>query len=228
MIGALLFTNDENEATNKLLYHKFSGKAIAEHTLSAYLRAEQIQKVIMIMPQSERKHISGTSVQTPLISKDRLDFPRRIDAEFYVENTDIITFAHQVATDHALDHIVIGDLSTGLIPRWLINEVVYSYFKNNEMLTTYNFTEQSFNVAFKMSVMPYWHLARMASHSEDRLLKVLYDLKLFPNVGEHSITSCKHSLILSDLAQADVLDFVYSEAIAGVDINDIIEEVNGK
>lgn len=227
MIGAILFT-DNTDPASKFMYHRFAGRAIAEHSATAYLRAEQIQRVIMVLPQSERKNVSGTSFQSSLISKDRIDISKKLDVEFFIENTDMISFIHHIATDYALDHIVMGNINSGLMPQWLINDIIYFYYKNNKAITTCNNIVDSFDEYFKISIMPFWHLARLASHSEDRTLAPLHALPLFENSGESSIISCKHQLAMTDLAQIDFLDSIYSEILRGADINDIIKEINDK
>lgn len=224
MIGALLILEPNSEA-GKFIHHKFAGRSIAEHAATAYLRAEQIQRVIMIMPQSERKYISGTSVQSSLFSKDRVDASKKLDVEFYINNADEVSFAHQVAVNYGLDHVVIGKITSGLMPQWFINDVVYRYFLNNTSIGACN----NFDEHFSINVMPFWELARAASHSENRKFSALRTPKIeIENGGEAAITRCKHKLTLEGLAQTDLLNFMYSESIAGVDINDIIEEVNDK
>jgi hypothetical protein len=224
MIGALLILDQDSNA-GKFIHHKFAGRSIAEHSATAYLRAEQIQRVIMIMPQSERKYVSGTSVQSSLFSKDRVDTSKKLDVEFYVNNADEVSFAHQVAVNYGLDHVVIGKITSGLMPQWFINDVVYRYFSiNSSVGAASNFDEH-----FSINVMPFWELARIASHSDDRRFGALQLPKFeIENGGECAITRCKHKLTLETLEQTDLLNFMYSELIMGVDINDIIEEVNDK
>lgn len=224
MIGALLILDPNTEA-GKFIHHKFAGRSIAEHAATAYLRAEQVQRVIMILPQSERKYVSGTSVQSSLFSKDRVDPSKKLDVEFYIDNTDEISFAHQVAVNYGLDHVVIGKVTSGMMPQWFINDVVYRYFTTNSSLGVASNFDEHFNI----NVMPFWELARMASHSDGRKFEALRLPKFeIENSGESAITRCKHKLTLESLTQTDLLDFMYSELLTGVDINDIIEEVNGK
>lgn len=226
MIGAILYINDT--LASKLMYHKFSGKAIIEHTIAAYLRSEQIQRVIVVLPQSERKYVSGNTIQSSLIAIGKIDNTKKLDFEFFIENTDIISFMHKVAVDYGLDHIVLGDLTAGLTPQWLINELVYTYFNTDTALTTYNNSEKSFAQYFEMCVFPFWKLARWTSHSEDRSPQIFRTLPLYENSGESNIIKCNHKMALYDLTQFDILDFMYSEMLSGTDINSIIEEVNDK
>lgn len=227
MIGAILFLDPE-APESKFIYHRFADFAIAEHTCKAYVKAEQIQKIILAVPQSERKYISGTSVQPTLMAKDKLSIHKKIEVEYFIESEDPITFAHQIAITHGLDHIVIGNLSSGLIPSWLINDVVYEYFVNGAAITSSDGTEESYENYFKISVMPFWKLARLASHSENRCIEEMHDHLLFKQNEENSIVRCNQGLVFKNLNQSTLMEYLYRESSRGADISDIIREINDK
>lgn len=221
MIGIIL--SGKNDQT---LYHSFYGSTVFEYTLDNCLKAEQVQRIVVSAPMSQRKNIKGSGIYTPLIKGDRTYLGRKAQFHFYTDENDIIGALYFAALNYSLDYIVLINANCPVLPAWLINAVIYEYMSNtdrNSYMTTLGY-----DFAFEIKILPFWMLANEYLYAENRdgLNLEKYKTYFFENKGEFYLPSSNIDLRFTDLSKIEEFEFLLGELSKGADLGELIEDLN--
>jgi len=230
MIGAVIQgVGIGSKGFDPLVYHHFGGRACIDIVTDNCLLAPQIQKVIISIPMTERKNVSGVVIghKSKLNTSKRESLGRSPNLNYYEPASGVLGGLYMAALQNGLDHIVRIYANCPTIPAWLINKVVYRYYRGipGDVLSTMG----SYEEGFRIDVFPFWVLAEAYMNQENRDdLEVSESYRTrFKNEESSYIPATDFGLAFTHLSQAEKLDSIIHNIDNGYDIADILEDKNG-
>lgn len=206
---------------NQMTYHKFREKAVIEICIDQALLCSQAHKVIALIPMTERRNFTGTKFGNPaIINTQRQGLKRNILFEYYEELSwlEAIYFS---ARNNGFSHVVRTSSLCPFMPSWMMNSVIEEYLAGN-----YNglcSTGLHYDEGFYLEIMPFWLLARW-------WLTGTRGPEFFPfeNREPRNVERVSRSLVFQSLEQIELFDGLLENLELGYDLNELLEEINGK
>lgn len=230
MLGIILHGLNELGKFNENLYYKFNQLTAFEKTISSCLQAEFAQKVIVAIPSSQRKKVQGGGIFNPLIKGDMSFLGRKALFHYYNDEKGNLYGLYSAALSYNLDHVLIINANSILLPSWLINNFILNYMEftsHNEYFVNIR-NNDFYNSSFKMELLPFWILAKEYLYSDNiNSLTIDKPTLYFDNTSElNNLPDPKIDLSLNSLDHIEQLESIFSIMEQGADLGSLLEELN--
>lgn len=224
MIGIVVTAQGEDEEFPNKIYHRFGELCSLERVVKTTLKVDYVHKVAVEMPVADKTTIVGSIHRRAVINTGLTEIGRKA-SYLFSDGTLAQRIAH-AGRELGLDTIVHIDAACTFIPTWLINEVIYFYKSNKcEILHTYHKDKDLYDKGFKISIYPYYVVARAAIYDEDLLSITEENAVYFENKDPNEIVKKDFSLYLSSRNQISVFDAIAEEVKYG-SIESVLETMD--
>jgi len=232
MLGVIVQSWDQQGESNQAVYERILTKTILEHTVFNCLKAELIQKIVVVGPLSDRRAMVGGGIYNPGLRTDLEALKRRPQLYFGEAGDNPLDIIYHAALKHELDNVILVHGNSPLIQPWLINEFARISNQNNQKyLNNFDYPNGLHLSSFSFAMLADAFLYSENRMQVDPLISKAHgsiEMKNDPLDEDLWIEPIKKDMRFSNISQANEFEFLLSELDKGAEINELFRDLNDK